>query len=202
MARTRQKQRSGFPLFLAIAALVAYVAWRGRRSPALAPGAPAADAPRFSGDTREAGIGPEQSTPLTEDEQARMAPHDRVPSLDALDIDAGPTPEVGATEAPDSGETGLDVAEQTETPAAAPGTPDPTAEGMDLAGAGDDESAEGAYVPDAGATSCPIIYPIKGNRRSHIYHEPSDPEYATLHPGICFATTRHAESAGYRARKG
>lgn len=198
----RSQRRSGFPLLLALAALVAVVAWLGRRTPALAPGAAAAAEPaRFSGDTPEAGIGPDQSTPLTEAEQARLRTPAGAPSIDALDVDTGPAAAPDAPEAHDTSATGIDVAEAQETPAPGPGRPDPTAEGLDLAGAGDDEQVDGAYIPETDAPGCPIIYPIKGNRRSKIYHLPGDPEYATLHPGICFATRRDAESAGYRARK-
>ena len=195
------QQRSGFPFFLALAALIGLATWFSRRSAARAPVAANAPVQRFSGNTPEAGIGPDQSTPLTEAEQALLRPVHGTPSLDALDIDLGPLVATSTSEAPDTTSTGLDVAEAVETPAAGPGSPDPTAEGLDLAGAGDDERVDGAYIPEPDATGCLIIYPIKGNRRSRIYHLPGDPEYASMRPGICFATRRDAEAAGYRQRK-
>jgi hypothetical protein len=55
----------------------------------------------------------------------------------------------------------------------------------------------GAVVGDGSAT-CPADYPIKGNRQSHIYHEPGQSSYAATIPEFCFASREAAEAAGYR----
>ena len=47
-------------------------------------------------------------------------------------------------------------------------------------------------------TSCPIEYPIKGNRASMIYHPPGGAFYDQTRPEACFAGPADAEAAGYR----
>lgn len=58
-----------------------------------------------------------------------------------------------------------------------------------------------AVGPDT--PSSPLLYPIIGNRRSHIYHRPDCPNYSQVAPQnrVEFNSAAEAESAGYRVAK-
>lgn len=51
-------------------------------------------------------------------------------------------------------------------------------------------------LSDAGA--CPESHPVKGIKRSGIYHTPESPWYKRAKADVCFADEAGAERAGYR----
>jgi hypothetical protein len=67
----------------------------------------------------------------------------------------------------------------------------------------------GERDPNAGVeplnlTTCPDVYPIKGDQGSRedddwIYHTPQSRSYRVTQPERCFATEGEARAAGYRA---
>jgi hypothetical protein len=69
--------------------------------------------------------------------------------------------------------------------------PAATAEGEDLTDS----------VPGNGTHDTPPGYPIKGNRRSGIYHVPGGFAYDRTIPDICFRSPEAAEAAGLRHSK-
>jgi len=58
-------------------------------------------------------------------------------------------------------------------------------------------------VPPANATSCPIIYPVKGVTQggTRTYDIPGSPTYFGAKPEICFISPADADAAGYHAKK-
>ncbi len=55
----------------------------------------------------------------------------------------------------------------------------------------------------ANATSCPIIYPVKGSMQNGMktYDPPGSPTYFGTKPEICFISPADADAAGYHAKK-
>jgi len=72
-----------------------------------------------------------------------------------------------------------------------PNLPAATSEGEDLTDS----------VPGNGTDVTPPGYPIKGNRRSGIYHVPGGFAYDRTIPDICFRTPEAAEATGLRHSK-
>lgn len=72
-----------------------------------------------------------------------------------------------------------------------PTIPAATAEGEDLTDS----------IPGNGTHDTPSGYPIKGNRRSGIYHVPGGFAYDRTIADICFRTPEAAEAAGLRHSK-
>jgi large subunit ribosomal protein L17 len=62
-------------------------------------------------------------------------------------------------------------------------------------------SGKGFVYPAEGTHECPEDYPIKGNASSRIYHRPGESSYDATIPEICFASDTAANAAGYRERK-
>ena len=68
-----------------------------------------------------------------------------------------------------------------------------------VAGGETSGSARGWAEPEGG--ECPLDYPVKGNRRSGIYHQPGGLAYARTHADRCYATPADAEADELRPAK-
>ena len=221
MSRRGKSSGKGFLLKLIVAALAALAASALFKKKVLAP-APATDyrLPSTPPPNPSAAMGPEESTPLTEQEKIRLqgsaasssAPAaSTVEAATAVDEAVAGEPEAEASGAsaaePVEDETksdlelleGFDV-DEGETGDEGEGSP--AAMGIAAAAPADAlTSGEGFVYPAEGTHECPEDYPIKGNASSRIYHRPGESSYDATIPEICFASDTAADAAGYRARK-
>jgi hypothetical protein len=223
MSRRGTSTGKGVLLKLIVAALAALAASALVKKKVLAP-APANDyrLPSTPPPNPSAAMGPEESTPLTEQEKIRLqgsagsssaTAASSVEAATAVDEAVAGEPEAEASGAsssePVEDETksdlelleGFDVVEE-EGETGDEGESSSAAMGIAAAAPADAlTSGEGFVYPAEGTHECPEDYPIKGNASSRIYHRPGESSYDATIPEICFASDTAADAAGYRQRK-
>jgi hypothetical protein len=231
MSRRGKSTGKGFLLKLIIAALTALVASALFKKKVLAP-APANDyrLPPTPPPNPSAAMGPEESTPLTEQEKIRLQGSaatssatgaSTVEAATAVDEAAAAEPEaVAETQSAEASGASSDEPEEDESKSKLEmlegfdfdldegetgDEGEASSAGMGIAAAEAPADAltsgEGFVYPAEGTNECPEDYPIKGNASSRIYHRPGESSYEATIPEICFASDTAADAAGYRQRK-
>jgi len=229
MSRRGTSTGKGLLLKLVIAALAALAASAVFKKKVLAP-APATDyrLPSTPPPNPSAAMGPEESTPLTEQEKVQLQGSAASGSVTG----AGTAEAATAVDEAIAGEPETATESQTAEASGAPSdepVEDETKsdlellEGFDISeeevssDEGESSSAAMGIAADAPADAltsgkgfvypaeetheCPEDYPIKGNASSRIYHRPGESSYDATIPEICFASDEAADAAGYRERK-
>jgi hypothetical protein len=228
MSRRGKSSGKGFLLKLIIAALAALAASAVFKKKVLAP-APATDyrLPSTPPPNPSAAMGPEESTPLTEQEKIRLQGSAGISSAGTSTVEAATAVDEAVAAEPEAN-TETQPAEASSAAADEPVEDESKSdlellEGFDIdeeeGETGDDgespaamgiaaeapadalTSGKGFVYPAEGTHECPEDYPIKGNASSRIYHRPGESSYDATIPEICFASDTAANAAGYRERK-
>ncbi|MBW3632171.1 MAG: hypothetical protein KY456_03995 [Chloroflexi bacterium] len=71
---------------------------------------------------------------------------------------------------------------------------DVVAEAIAAANAG---GVPSGVVRGDGSRDCPPTYPVKGNQKVMVSHEPGTPAYPATIPDLCFSSAGSAQAAGF-----